>query len=47
MLVRRAAAARTARGGPALLYRVLDALSDSFFPAMDELDADIDGSRAR
>lgn len=28
--------------GPLLLYRVLDALTDSFFPAMDELDSDID-----
>ena len=28
--------------GPHLLYRVLDALTDSFFPAMDELDSDID-----
>ena len=27
---------------PLLLYRVLDALTDSFFPAMDELDKDID-----
>jgi magnesium transporter len=29
-------------GGPALLYRLLDALSDSFFPAMDEVADDID-----
>jgi magnesium transporter len=29
-------------GGPLLLHRVLDALTDSFFPAMDELDAEID-----
>ena len=36
-----------AREGPALLYRLLDALSDSFFPAMDELDADIDRDRER
>ena len=28
--------------GPLLLYRLLDALTDSFFPAMDELDADLD-----
>jgi magnesium transporter len=28
--------------GPQPLYRVLDALTDSFFPAMDELDADLD-----
>jgi magnesium transporter len=28
--------------GPALLYQLLDALSDSFFPAMDEIDGDID-----
>jgi magnesium transporter len=31
---------------PQLLYRVLDALTDSFFPAMDELDRDIDAIEA-
>ncbi len=29
-------------GHPILLYQVLDAMTDSFFPAMDELDAEID-----
>jgi magnesium transporter len=29
-------------GHPLLLYQVLDAMTDSFFPAMDELDAEID-----
>ncbi|MEZ0285991.1 MAG: magnesium transporter CorA family protein [Thermoleophilia bacterium] len=29
-------------GGPALLHQLLDTLSDSFFPAMDEVDDDID-----
>jgi magnesium transporter len=29
-------------GGPALLYGLLDALSDSFFPAMDEVDEELD-----
>jgi magnesium transporter len=28
--------------GPMLLYRVLDALTDSYFPAMDEMDGEID-----
>ncbi len=32
--------------GPALLYGLLDALSDSFFPAMDEVGDDIDGIEA-
>jgi magnesium transporter len=34
------------RTRPQLLYRVLDALTDSFFPAMDELDRDIDAIEA-
>jgi magnesium transporter len=32
--------------GPSLLYRLLDALADSFFPAMDEIDSEIDAIEA-